>query len=95
VSFHPGFFPSTAVPFEATSFCMAHIDVDIHGSVLDCCSFFYPRTVPGGILVFDDYGFRSCPGARQAVDEFFKTRPARLLWLPTGQAVVVRSADRA
>jgi O-methyltransferase len=92
VSFHPGLFPPTATQFEATSFCFAHIDVDIYASVRDCCEFFYPRTVAGGVLVFDDYGFRSCPGAKQAVDDFFASRPERPWWLPTGQAVVIRAA---
>lgn len=93
VSFHPGLFPSTVVPFEETSFCLSHIDVDIYSSVRDCCAFFYPRTVPGGLLVFDDYGFRSCPEAKQAVDEFFASRPERPQWLPTGQAVVVLGSE--
>jgi O-methyltransferase len=93
VSFHPGLFPSTAAAFEATSFCLSHIDVDIYSSVRDCCAFFYPRTVPGGLLVFDDYGFRSCPGAKQAVDEFFSSRPERPWWLSTGQAVVVLAPE--
>ena len=93
VSFHPGLFPSTAAAFESASFCLAHIDVDIYSSVRDCCEFFYPRTVPGGLLVFDDYGFRSCPGAKQAVDEFFSSRPERPWWLPTGQAVVVLGSE--
>lgn len=83
-----GFFPDSAAPYTERSFAFAHIDVDIYRSVLDCCEFFYPRTEPGGALVFDDYGQRSCPGAKQAVDEFFADRPEHPFYLPTGQAVV-------
>jgi O-methyltransferase len=36
----------------------------------------------------------SCPGARQAVDEYFAARPEVPLVLPTGQAVVFRGLDR-
>jgi len=90
VSFYPGFFPATAPPVAHLSFALAHIDVDIYRSVLDCCAFFYPRMVPGGIMVFDDYGFDTCPGAKQGVDEFFRATAERPLYLPSGQCVIVK-----
>jgi len=91
VSCVPGLFPDSAAPAKDRRFAMAHIDVDIQQSVQDCLEFFYPRLVPGGVLVVDDYGFRSCVGARLAVDEFFSTRPEHPIYLPTGQCVVFRS----
>jgi hypothetical protein len=51
--------------------------------------------VPGGVIVIDDYGFRSCVGARIAVDTFFGTRPEHPLYLPTGQCVVFRTPGAA
>jgi O-methyltransferase len=42
-------------------------------------------------MIFDDYGFPSCPGARAAVDEFFRGAAAVPLVLSTGQAVVFKS----
>ncbi len=91
VSCVPGRFPETADAVAGRRFCLAHVDVDIQQSVRDCCDFFYPRLVPGGMLVLDDYGFRSCVGARRAVDEFVADKPERVLYLPTGQGVVIRS----
>ena len=44
----------------------------------------------GGFIIFDDYGFPTCPGARQAVDEFFAGKPEKLLAMPSGQCVVVK-----
>jgi O-methyltransferase len=90
VAFHPGFFPRSAEGLSAKSFCLVHVDVDIYRSVLDCCDFFYPRMEPGGIMLFDDYGFLTCPGAKVAVDEFFSDKPERPCYLPTGQCVVTR-----
>jgi len=90
VAFYPGFFPATAPPVAHLKFSLAHIDVDIYRSVLDCCAFFYPRMVPGGIMVFDDYGFDTCPGAKQGVDEFFRETRERPWYLPSGQCVVVK-----
>lgn len=93
VHFHPGWFPLTAKPVDANSFCFVHIDVDIYRSVMDCCTFFYPRLQSGGIMVFDDYGFRSCPGAKLAVDEFFSDKFELPCYLPTGQCFVTRLAE--
>lgn len=45
-------------------------------------------------MLFDDYGFPTCPGARQAVDEFFDDKPETPLVLPTKQAIVNKSGDR-
>lgn len=44
-------------------------------------------------MIFDDYGFASCPGARMAVDEFFRDKPDRPCYLPTGQCVVSRVGE--
>ncbi len=90
VRLHPGMFPSTAQPIKDTTFCFVHIDADIYRSVTDCCQFFYPRMVRGGVMIFDDYGVRSCPGAKQAVDEFFTGQADPPCYLPTGQCVVIR-----
>jgi len=48
-----------------------------------------PQFSAGGFF-FDDYGFPTCPGARQAVDEFFADKPEVPLVLPTGQAIVIK-----
>ncbi|HTY58038.1 MAG TPA: TylF/MycF/NovP-related O-methyltransferase [Bacteroidota bacterium] len=90
VLFYPGYFPATSPPIEQSRFCLVHIDVDIYRSVLDCCAFFYPRMVPGGKMVFDDYGYETCPGAKLAVDEFFRDTPERPFYLPSGQCFVTK-----
>ncbi|MFQ5993566.1 MAG: TylF/MycF/NovP-related O-methyltransferase [Acidiferrobacterales bacterium] len=91
VEYHQGFIPETFAGLQDARIAFAHIDVDIHRSIIDCCELIYPRLSVGGTMVFDDYGFASCPGARQAVDEFFKETAVVPLVLPTGQAVVFKS----
>jgi O-methyltransferase len=95
ICLHKGLIPETFEGLEQSRFAFSHIDVDLYRSVRDCCLFVYPRTVTGGIILFDDYGLPSCPGARQAVDEFFSDRPEFPLVLRTGQAVVFRSGTAA
>lgn len=90
VHFHPGKIPETFDSNDHQQIAFAHIDVDIYQSVHDCCHHLYPRLSFGAIMVFDDYGFPSCPGARKAIDEFFRDKPERPLVLPTAQAIVIR-----
>ena len=87
---HKGFMPSTFMGLEKSKIAFAHIDVDIYQSVFDCCQFLYPLLVPGGFVVFDDYGLPTCPGARLAVDRFFTAKPETPIILPTGQAIVIK-----
>jgi O-methyltransferase len=91
IRYHAGFIPDTFQGLESMRIAFAHVDVDIHRSIIDSCAFIYPRLLQGGIMVFDDYGVASCPGARAAVDEFFADKPEVPLVLRTGQAVVFRS----
>ena len=39
------------------SFCFVHVDVDLFEPTRESIAFFYPRMVPGGVMLFDDYGF--------------------------------------
>lgn len=65
----PGFFPKSAEDLSGTKFSFAHFDGDLYQSAKDFIAFFYPRLVPGGTLVFDDYGDPKCAGVKQALDE--------------------------
>jgi predicted O-methyltransferase YrrM len=89
--FHQGEFPSTAKGLEGERFSLVHCDADIASSVEACCEFFYPRLVPGGVIVFDDYGFTSTPGAKTASDAFFADKPEPLLHLVTSQAIAFKT----
>lgn len=91
--FLPGFFPDTAFHQEHrqddhSRYCFVHVDADIYPSVRAALEFFYPRL--HGAMVFDDYGFPSCPGAKAALDEWSQNVGVPFVYLPTGQAVVFR-----
>lgn len=88
VYFHPGKIPETFKDYGNLKIAFAHVDVDIYQSVWDCCEFIWPRLEKDGIIIFDDYGFESCPGAKEAVDKFFNKN---VKVLETKQAVVEKS----
>ncbi len=88
VEFHPGFFPDTAdtPALRATRFQFVHLDLDLYQSTLAGLEFFYPRLLPGGVLISHDYGDATVPGVKQAFDDFLRERPERVtpLWLTQG-----------
>lgn len=88
VDFRAGNFPTTTAGLENATFSLVHLDFDIHQSMADACAFFHPRLVRGGCIVIDDYGFPSCPGAKQAVDEFCAAHNVSIHYLMTGQALL-------
>jgi O-methyltransferase len=91
---HAGWIPSRFEEVTARRFSFVHIDVDLYEPTLDSVTFFYERLTPGAIMLFDDYGFRTCPGAKLAVDEFLRERPELTVMLPTGQAFIVKTRGR-
>ena len=93
VTFHPGIFPES-VTHECTQagYSFVHVDADMYRSVYDCCAFFYPRLIPGGMLLFDDYGFPSCPGVKMGADEYFSDKRHKPVYLPTGQALIINNS---
>jgi O-methyltransferase len=84
----PGFVPDSLEVIRDRIFCFVHIDLDIYAAIRSACDFFYPRLQPGGVLLFDDYGHSSCPGAREAVDEFFADKEEVKVSMATGQCSV-------
>ncbi len=65
-----GIFPDDtehAVESDKIRFC--HVDVDVYQSTKDIIDWVWPRLVPGGIIVFDDYGSAFCDGITKYMNE--------------------------
>jgi O-methyltransferase len=91
VSFHKGLFPKeTSDVIKDEKFSLVHLDCDIYTSVKESLEFFYNRTVPNGIIVFDDYNAPTCPGAKLAVDEFLKDKPEKLINFVQDQVAIIK-----
>jgi O-methyltransferase len=89
-----GWIPERFQEVAEKGFCFVHIDVDLYEPTRDSIEFFYYRLNPGGVMLLDDYGFKTCPGAKIAADEFFANKREKIVMLPTGQAFTVRQSDR-
>jgi SAM-dependent methyltransferase len=65
-----GIFPDdTGEQVRAMPFRLVHIDVDVYASARDILDFVWPHMPAGGVVVYDDYGFHTCTGITQHVEE--------------------------
>jgi O-methyltransferase len=88
-----GVFPDeTAQLIEPGSrFSLCHLDVDVYQSAKDVVAWVWDRMVPGGIVVYDDYGFRECQGLTKYVNEQASESDRLVLHNLNGHAVVVKT----
>lgn len=83
VSYVAGFFPGSLTPeVYERSFAFVQLDCDLYEPMKAGLEFFYPRLVPGGMLVLHDYSSSAWAGAKRAVDEFCLTIFERPILLP-------------
>lgn len=90
VHFYKGWIPTRFHEMEWKEISFLHIDVDLYEPTRDSLEFFYPRLQSGWIVVCDDYGFTTCPGARKAMDEFALKNNVKILDLTTGQWIIIK-----
>lgn len=62
---------------------LLHIDVDVYLSTKISLDHLYEHVIPGGLIVFDDYGV--VEGETKAVDEFLAEKSFQLMKLPISQ----------
>jgi O-methyltransferase len=75
-----GVFPEeTGCLVEDRKFRFCHLDVDVYQSAADVVEWIWPRLLTGGLIVFDDYGFKGCEGVTRFVNEQ-RLKPDRLVF---------------
>jgi O-methyltransferase len=86
-----GIFPEdTGSKISAQKIRFCHIDVDVYNSARDIVDWVWPRLVPGGILVFDDYGFPTTTGIRDFVNERTDEKDRVCLFNLNGHSVWIK-----
>jgi O-methyltransferase len=74
-----GIFPdSFTEELKDEMFAVVHLDCDVYKSYIDSLAFLYPRTLPGGLIMLDDYNVGTAKGATQACDEFLSDKPEKI-----------------
>ncbi len=74
---------------------LLHFDVDLYEPTRKALELLYPKVVPGGVVVFDEYGLLAWPGETNAVNEYFATLPEapvirKLPWAQTPHGYVIK-----
>lgn len=85
VSYHPGWIPASFAGQPERRYRFVHLDLDLHDPTLGALEYFYPRLVPGAVIVCDDYQW---PGERKAIHDFCARQGIDFTTTPTGQAVL-------
>jgi O-methyltransferase len=73
---------------DAISFL--HIDLNNATAEVGALDALYDRLVPGGVIVFDDFGWSSSHAQAQAELAWFRARGLAIFPLPTGQGLFVK-----
>jgi O-methyltransferase len=88
-----GIFPDETahlIPAEEQTFSLCHIDVDVYQSAFEIVEWIWGRLLRGGVIVYDDYGFKVCEGIRQFVDEQRALRDRRVIYNLNGHGLVLK-----
>jgi hypothetical protein len=93
--YYKGWIPGRFGEIADRRFSFLHIDVDLYEPTRDSIAFFYPRMNAGAVIVCDDYGMATCPGATKAMDEYLQDKPEKMVMLSDGGGFLVKGIPTA
>lgn len=85
-----GTVPETFAQSCPEKIALLHLDMNSAASEIAALEVLWDRLVPGGLIVFDDYGWASYSAQKKAEDAFMAERGHSILELPTGQGLLVK-----
>jgi hypothetical protein len=86
----PGKVPDTLPLVNADQIAFLSIDMNCAYPEQAALHYFWPKMVPGGIVVLDDYGHSGHEAQKTAMDAFAAGVQKEILSLPTGQGVLIK-----
>lgn len=63
--------PSYVADHPGLRISLLHLDIDLYKPTKVALEHFYPRVVPGGLVVLDEYALKDWNGESQALEEYF------------------------
>ena len=89
--FHAGDVFDTIPRAKIEGLSLVHMDLNASAPTKVALEFAYPQLVPGGVIVFDDYGWDPVSyEQRDVIEEYCRALPENLIALPSGQALLVK-----
>lgn len=86
----PGFVPESFEKGMPEKIAYLHVDLNSPKAEIAALEVLFDRIVPGGVIVFDDYGWADFGKQKEAEDAWFSARGLSVMELPTGQGLVVK-----
>ena len=86
-----GIVPDTLPKVTAKKIAYLSIDMNCAAPEIAAAEYFWPKLVPGAIIVLDDYGFAGYEEQKDAFNKFAERKNTTILPLPTGQGVIIKN----
>jgi len=86
----PGVVPASFAQALPERIAYLHIDMNSAQAELQALEHLFDRVSPGGVIVFDDYGWVGNNPQAQAESRFLAEKGLPILEVPTGQGVVIK-----
>ncbi len=85
-----GFLPEALDEICPDTIGFLHVDLNSPKAEVLVLERLFDKVLPGGVVVFDDYGWKLFSEQKDAEDAFMAARGYQILELPTGQGLVVK-----
>ena len=85
-----GYLPDALDPIHPAEISFLHMDLNSPGAEVNTLRKLWPRVAQGGIVVFDDYGWKVFAKQKEEEDRFAAEKGLSILELPTGQGLLVK-----
>ncbi len=86
----PGLIPDSFTEAMAEKIAFLHIDLNNVDAEIASLEAMFDRVVPGGIVLFDDYGAAGYTAQKVAEDNWCGQRGYKIAELPTGQGLLIK-----
>jgi hypothetical protein len=91
VSMIRGSVPESLRRVSIDSVCYLSLDMNCTQPEIAAAEYFWPKMVPGGIMLLDDYAYSGYEEQHFAFNEFAERHGFLILTLPTGQGLAVKN----
>ncbi len=85
-----GIVPDTLSQVPSQQIAFLSLDMNCAAPEIAAAEFFWPKLVPGAVVVLDDYGWSVHYEQKKAFDAFAKKHGVSVLSLPTGQGLLIK-----
>lgn len=85
-----GAIPETLAQVDAPRVAYLHLDMNCAPPEVAAIEHFWPRLVPGALVLLDDYAYFGFEAQKAAMDAFARGHRVAILSLPTGQGLLLK-----